>query len=189
MLRCLAGCIIWLSVIGVIVFFALIGFFFFANAGVISASYGGYDVPKSDGNKEQYKVYGIIAFSLSGLFLLITLCCCSRIRLAVAVCKAAGQFIVGVCTSVLVPIFQTILTLGLWGGCLVVMVYLVSTANFKIANSTDYFTSVDYMDGGLINLYIFIFTTLWSNALIQAIGIFVIASACCMWYYSHGPGQ
>lgn len=106
-----------------------------------------------------------------------------------AVCKAAGQFIVGVCTSVLVPVFQTILTLGLWGGCLVVMVYLVSTANFKIASSSDYFTSVDYIDGGLVNLYIFIFSTLWSNALIQAIGIFVIASACCMWYYSHGPGQ
>jgi solute carrier family 44 (choline transporter-like protein), member 2/4/5 len=134
-------------------------------------------------------VYGYIAFGFSGLFLLITLCCCSRIRLAVAVCKAAGQFIVGVCTSVLVPIFQTLLTLGLWGGCLIVMVFLVSTANFKITSSSDYFTSVDYIDGGLVNLYIFIFSTLWSNALIQAIGIFVIASACCMWYYSHGPGQ
>ncbi len=130
LLRCLAGCIIWLSIIGIISFFALAGFFFFINAGVISGgSYtGSFAVPASDSEKERYKVYGIIAFSFSGLFLLITLCCCSRIRLAVAVCKAAGQFIVGVCTSVLVPIFQTILTMGLWGGCLVVMVYLVSTA-------------------------------------------------------------
>lgn len=33
------------------------------------------------------------------------------------------------------------------------------------------------------------FGTLWTNALLGAMGIFVIASACSMWYYSHGPGQ
>lgn len=38
-------------------------------------------------------------------------------------------------------------------------------------------------------MYYFIFGTLWSNAILQAMGIFVIASACAMWYYSHGPGQ
>lgn len=35
--------------------------------------------------------------------------------------------------------------------------------------------------------YYFVFGTLWVNALLQAIAIFVIASACAMWYYSHGP--
>jgi hypothetical protein len=192
LLRCLAGCIVWLSVIGIIAFFALAGIVFLYNAGVISGvgSYGGYlSIPSTSASQSHYDVYGYICFGLSGLFLIITLCCCSRIRLAVAVCKAAGQFIVGVCTVMLVPIIQTAFTLALWGACLVVMVFLVSTANFTIANPTDYFTSVNYGDGGLIDLYIFIFSTLWSNALIGAIGIFVVASACCMWYYSHGPGQ
>jgi solute carrier family 44 (choline transporter-like protein), member 2/4/5 len=184
-LRCLAGCIVWFSILGIIVFLALAGLIFLNNAGKIGDSkYGYLNIPNS--GQSNYEVYGYICFGLSGLALLITLCCCSRIRLAVAVCKAAGQFIVGVCTSMLVPVFQTILALGLWGGCLVVMVYLVSTATFKVANSSDYFSSVSYTDGGLINLYIFIFSTLWSNALIQAIGIFVIASACCMWYYAQG---
>lgn len=192
MLRCLAGCIVWCSIFGIILFFTGAGLVFLYNAGVITGfgNYSGYlSIPSSSASQKNYEVYGYISFAFAGLFLLITLCCCSRIRLAVAVCKAAGQFVASVCTSVLVPIFQTIFALGLWGGCLVVMVFLVSTANFYIASNSDYFTSVKYGDGGLIDLYIFIFSTLWANALIQAIGIFVIASACAMWYYSHGPEQ
>jgi uncharacterized membrane protein len=41
----------------------------------------------------------------------------------------------------------------------------------------------------MFRLYFFIFGTLWSNALIQAIGIFTIASTCCMWYYNHGANS
>lgn len=190
-LRCLAGCIVWCSVIGIILIFAAGGVVFLYNAGVIQGfgNYAGYlSIPSSvSASQSTYKIYGYISFGLAGLALILTLCCCSRLRLAVAVCKAAGQFIVGVCTSMLVPIFQTLFTLALWGGCLVVMVFLVSTAQFTVLNSSDYFTSVKtYSDPGLINLYIFIFSTLWSNALIGAIGIFVIASACCMWYYAQG---
>jgi choline transporter-like protein 2/4/5 len=117
------------------------------------------------------------------------LCCCSRIRLAVAVCKAAGQFIVDVCLIMLVPIFQTTVLLGFWAACLVVMIFLVSAATFKVNSSTDYVTAVGgYDDSSLIRFYIFVFATLWSHGMIQAIGTFVIASACTMWYYSHGPG-
>lgn len=125
----------------------------------------------------------------SAIFFIVVLCCCSRIRLAVAICKSAGQFVVGVCLIVFVPILQAALAIGLWAGCLVAMVYLVSSAQFNVV-STDYFTSIaDYQDPALIRFYLFIFGTLWLNAFIGAMGIFVIASACCMWYYSHAPGS
>ena len=120
---------------------------------------------------------------------IIVLCCCSRIRLAVAICKSAGQFVAGVCLIVLVPIFQAALVIGLWGGCLVAMVYLISSTQFQ-ALSSEYFTSIkDYSDPALIRFYLFLFCTLWVNAFLGAMGIFVIASACCMWYYSHAPGS
>ena len=117
------------------------------------------------------------------------LCCCSRIRLAVAICKSAGQFVVGVCLIVFVPVFQAALALGFWAGCLVAMAYLVSAAKFDY-NKTVYFSYIsDYTDPALTRFYVFIFGTLWINAFIGAMGTFVIASACCMWYYSHAPGS
>lgn len=113
--------------------------------------------------------------------------------MAVAVCKCAGQFVARVCGIVLVPIWQTLLVVVLWVAAIIAIIYLAASATYvpTISDGTyDVFTSVaDYGDEKLVYLYYFIFGTLWTNALFQAIGIFVIASACTMWYYSHGPGQ
>jgi hypothetical protein len=68
------------------------------------------------------------------------------------------------------------------------MIWLVSAAPF-VANG-DVFTSIiDFRDLSLVRFYYFVFGTLWCNALLQAVTTFVIASACCMWYYSHGPAN
>jgi hypothetical protein len=147
LLRCLAGCIVWLSIFGIIMFFGLTGVVFLYNYGMIPSlgTYvGQFNIPStSAGGQKYYDIYGYICFGISGLFLILTLCCCSRIRLAVAVCKSAGHFVAGVCQIILVPIFQASLLISFWGACLVVMVFLISTATFVIANgSSDYFTSV-----------------------------------------------
>ena len=115
------------------------------------------------------------------------ICCCNRIRLAVAVCKVAGQFIVRCCQVMFVPIILAIILIGMWGACLLCIIYLLSSTYFYVAASGDMFTSVqDYAEPSLLRLYYFIFGTLWSSALIQAIGTFTIASTVCMWYYNHG---
>lgn len=93
-----------------------------------------------------------------------------------------------VCSVVLVPVVMAVFTAALWTGCAVCMIYLVGATKF-IANG-DVFTSIaDYADLALARFYYFIFATLWCNALLQALTIFIISSSCCMWYFSHGPGQ
>lgn len=64
-------------------------------------------MPTLDGS-DYYKTYGYICFGVAGLFLILLLCCCNRLRLAVAVCKVAGRFVLNVCHIVLLPIFFTI---------------------------------------------------------------------------------
>ena len=190
-LRCLAGLIVWTSSIGIIVCFAIGGIIFLYNAGVISGSSVSWlSIPTvSAGSQTTDKIIGYTCFGLSGFFLLMLFCCCGRIRIAVAVCKATGQFVAHTCGIVLVPIIQTAITLGMWAVCLYVLVYLVSAAGFSYT-SGDVFTSISNLaDNALIYFYVFLFGTLWCNAFIQAVGIFVIASACCIWYYSHGPNQ
>ena len=82
-----------------------------------------------------------------------------------------------------------LITLSLWAVCLVAMLYLISAATFTYTTG-DVFTSISNLqDQALIEFYIFLFGTLWCNAFVQAVGIFVVASACCIWYYSHGPNQ
>jgi phage-related holin len=99
LLRCLAGCIVWISIIGSIVALAGIGIIFYINSGQISSittstTYMGMSVPQISSNSQYVQYYAYGAWSLAGLLLLILLCLCNRIRLAVAVCKCAGKFIV-----------------------------------------------------------------------------------------------
>jgi hypothetical protein len=132
---------------------------------------------------------GYCSLGLAGALLLLLFCCCSRIRIAVAVCKTTGQFVAHTCGIILVPIVQTFINLAMWAVCLVALLYLVSAASFT-HTSGDIFTSIgNLQDTALIQFYVFLFGTLWCNAFIQAAGIFAIASACCIWYYSHGPSQ
>jgi hypothetical protein len=191
LLRCLAGCIVWLSLIGTIGVLIAVGLIFLYNAGYFgaAASTASYLGVPSFSNTGYNEVYGWICIGVGCLFIIVVLCCCSRIRLAVAICKSAGGFVSGVCLIVLVPIFQTIIAGGLWAACLIVMVYLVSSATF-VTNSSYYFSYIgDYSDSGLQRFYAFVFFTLWTSAFVGAMTTFVVASACCLWYYSHGPDQ
>lgn len=190
-LRCFAGLIVWTSVIGIIVVFALAGLIFLYNAGVISSSYvTAFNIPTISGaTQTQYQVFGWISISLACIFFIMFLCCFSRIRLAVAVCKTAGQFVAHTCSIILVPIIQTAFIIVMWVLCIVALLYIISCTTF-VASSSNVFTSLQsYTSSSLYQFYAFIFGTLWCNAFVQAVGTFVVASACCIWYYSHGPDQ
>ena len=78
---------------------------------------------------------------------------------------------------------------ALWVASLFGMVCLIATANF-VVNGTDVFTSIQsYTSSSLGYFYYLVFGTLWVNALLMAITIFVIAAACTVWYFSHAPGM
>lgn len=190
LLRCLVGLIVWLSILGSILGFAALGILFLYNGGVetLKNNLGFLGLPTLE-SSEYFRVYGYICFGVAGVLLILMICCCNRLRLAVAVCKVAGQFVIRVCQVTLVPIVLGLILIGCWAVCLVCMVYLLSATNFVVFPG-DYFTSVEsYSESSLLRLYYFIFGTLWSSALIQAIGIFTMASACCMWYYNHGANS
>ncbi len=188
LLRCFAGCLVWTSLISLFLILNGAGVLFLYNAGVITHEYlTSMGLPSTSTGYEE--IIGYVFFGLAGLLLIIMLCCCSRIRLAVAVCNTSGQFIVRVCQIMLVPIVQALFIAAFWAFALVVMVYLISSTTFTYSSTEIFTTITDYTQTSLLSFYYFVFATLWTNALLQAMVIFVIASSCCMWYYSHGPGQ
>jgi hypothetical protein len=189
-LRCFAGCFVWISIIALILITAAAGILFLYTGGVISkdnASYIGnlgMTVPTLP-SFEYYDIFGYICLGFSGLILLVTLCCCSRLKLAVAVCGVAGKFVASTCQIIFVPIISGALLFGYWVACVIAMIGLIGGANFVIKGG-DIFTSIEnYTDNKLVMFYYFVFGTLWVNALIQAVAIFVVASACAVWYYNH----
>jgi hypothetical protein len=190
LLRWFVGVIVWASLLGILLTLSGLGIIFLYNGGALSSlsTYtGALGIPTLTASS-YYNYYGYAIFGVAGLLLLVMICCCGRIRLAVAICKAAGGFITTVPQSLMVPIFMTIIIVSFWAFALVVIVYLMGSATYVYA-SGDVFSSIsNYADIHLIYLYYFIFGSLWTNALLGAVTIFVVASACCMWYYSHGPG-
>lgn len=119
-------------------------------AGFVASSYvGSYNLPTASGNSD-YAIYAYIAWGIAGLLFIILLCCCSRIRLAVAVCKCAGQFVARVCSVVLVPIWQTIFVIILWVAAIIAIIWLAASATYVPTitdGSYDVFTSIaNYAD-------------------------------------------
>ncbi len=190
LLRCFVGVIVWACIFGIILLLSAIGIIFLYNGGALSAysSYiGSLGIPTLE-SSDYYNYYGYAVFGVVGVLLILLLCCCGRIRLAVAICKAAGGFITSVPQTMLVPIFMSIIIIAFWAFALVIIVYLMGSATYT-STEGDVFSSIsNYQEDKLIYLYYFVFGSLWINALLGAITIFVVASACCMWYYSHGPG-
>lgn len=116
----------------------------------------------------------------------ILLCCCSRIRLAVAVCNVAGQFVLRVAQVMIVPIIMTVFVLGLWAFGLTALAYIIGSASF-VADGSVFTTISDYLQRSLGFFYYFFFGILWTNAFLGALTIFIISSCCSLWYFSRGP--
>jgi solute carrier family 44 (choline transporter-like protein), member 2/4/5 len=186
LMRFIAGIIVWVSVIGIILIFIGGGVIFLYNAGVFGGEdLGTLGIPTLEPN-DWYSTYGYICFGVAGVLLIFLLCCCSRIRLAVAVARVAGRFVLRVAQVMLVPIIMTFFILGLWAFSLSAMVYIISRATF-VADG-DIFTSLDSLTETTLGMfYYFVFGTLWTNAFLGALTIFIIASCCCMWYFTQGP--
>ena len=69
------------------------------------------------------------------------------------------------------------------------MVTIISTAEF-VVKGNDIFTGIkDFTSRSLGMFYYFLFGTLWVNAMLMAITVFVIAAACAVWYFSKSPGM
>jgi len=95
-LRCFAGCFVWVSLIIIIGTLLGLAIVFLYNGGAISQDSFignlGISIPNLP-SSQYYNIFGYIVFGFAALIWLLTICCCGRIRLAVALCGVAGQFI------------------------------------------------------------------------------------------------
>lgn len=104
-LRCCAGVIVFLSLVGILV---MLG-----GGGAWIYFIGRYRYDPSDKNFNYMTIGSYVIWGIAGTYLLILLCLCNRIRLGVAIIKCTSQFIQGTWSVFFIPITFVIAT-GVW---------------------------------------------------------------------------
>lgn len=175
-MRCCVGIIVWFTIFGVLA--ALGG--------------GGYWVYKTKDNYDQsddnykYLQYGAYAlWGIGGAFFLIVLCCCGRIRIAVAILKVTGQFIYNTPTVLTIPVIF-LLICGIWVvAWTFTAVYIFSVGDIQPRDSPlSFVTTVKWTKQTRYIFLYHLFGGLWVNAFIIGCSQFIIAAACAIWYFS-----
>lgn len=90
LLRCIAGCVVWCSIVTTVLFLIGLGFILCYSGGLFgdgTFQYMGYTLPKIGQDQQYVRYYGFGVWGVALLLLFVVLCLCNRIRLAVAVCK------------------------------------------------------------------------------------------------------
>lgn len=116
-LRCCAGVMIWICILGILGGLGAGGYWLMYTRLL-------YDPTSNTFKYMQYGAYAV--WGVDGLFALIVLCCCSRIRLAVAVMKVTSSFMYRTPTIILLPIFFIILCAAWIVGWTFLAVYIMS---------------------------------------------------------------
>lgn len=129
--RYCSGVFTWISILGCIIFFAVLGALLYKNANdltsLYSSSYSGGSVNTSTDSSTSRKVLAYICWGLSGLVLLMTICLYSRIKLAIAILKTAADFVKAVPTVYFVPPFMLICLLLFFAYAGITGIYLFSS--------------------------------------------------------------
>lgn len=129
------------------------------------------------------KGLGIALFVVFALSFCFVLCAFNKIRIAIAIVKTASLFISDVKSVLLVPPIFIVFFAAFWAFWISAALFLYSIGE---ANKHSHLpvASMTWDDTTRKMIIYFIFAGLWANAFISAVNQFVIASACCIWYFA-----
>jgi len=185
--RYCAGIFTWISILGCIVLFAVLGALLYKNASdltsLYTSTYSGGSVNTSTNSSQSRKILAYICWGLSGLVLLMTICLYSRIKLAIAILKTAADFVKAVPTVYLIPPFMLICLLLFFAYAGITGIYLFSSGD-PVQKSGYPIGGYTYSKAQKQMIIYDIFGILWGNAFVAAAAQFMIASCTCIWYFS-----
>jgi hypothetical protein len=186
LLRYCTGVLTWLAIFGFILGMAILGWRFYQNA--VDESGSDASSSTSSTNTQAQKIIAYVCWAICGVTVLAVLCLYSRIKLAIAILKAAADYVKATLSVFFVPpVVVTILVLW-YTYWTITSVYLVASAPAVTTGETP-ITSFAF-DSQLKKLMVYnLLGLLWVNAFVLASTQFIIASSTCLWYFSQGTGQ
>jgi hypothetical protein len=192
-LRYCSGVLTWFAILAFIVGLSVLGWRFYENAKKLESS----SQSMSSGNDSESstsktvlteKIIAYICWGVAGFTFLAVLCLFNRIRLAIAIMKAAADYVKDTPTVFLVPPVTVVILLIFYAFWTSAAVFLVSSGDAVRMESSAFGTfSFDKRLKRLLGYHLF--ALLWVNGFIIAATQFVIASSTALWYFSQGTGQ
>lgn len=191
LMRYCSGVLTWLAILAYIAGTAILGWRFFQHAKDLETTLS--TANKDDQNNIQKtirtdKIIAYVCWGIAGASALTILCLYNRIKLAIAILKAAADYVKETKIVFLVPMVSVVILAAFFAYWAVTAVYLVSAGDpYKMQNSA--FGSFEYDRKLQYYMIYHLFGLLWLTAFIAASVQFIIASSVCIWYFSQGTGQ
>jgi len=192
LMRYCSGVLTWLAIIAFIVCSAILGWRFFKEATTLEATITDQTTADESSTIKKTvksdKIIAYICWAISGGSAVMVLCLYSRIKLAIAILKAAADYVKETMIVFLVPVVAVIFLAAWFAYWAVTAVYLVSAGDpVQVKNSA--FGSFNYDKKLQYYMIYHLFGLLWFSAFVAAATQFIIASSVCIWYFSQGTGQ
>lgn len=187
LLRHCAGVMTWLSIIGVISALAVLGGLYYTGANNMKAMVATYKTSGGSANSIENsttsrRVLAYICWGIAGIILLGVICLFGRIKLAIAILKAAADYVKANPFIFLVPPVMLILLLAFYAYSGITAIYLFSSGEPAQASGLPVGSYTYTPTQKRLIIYV-LFGILWGNAFLLACTVFIIASSVCIWYF------
>lgn len=182
LIECLAGLVIWLTLLVLIVLPGVCGGYL-----VYASVNGGIDGMPGSGDATTDQNLGIVALVVCAFFLLVSCCMRNAIEKAINVVESAATCLFECKSLLLEPLINLAARITIWGFMLSGLVFLISTGEVRKSKIYRTFT---YTDEQYIYLGSYIFLMIWVNDFLTAMSQYVIANAAAKWYFTdHSAGM
>jgi len=173
--RCCAEVIAYITIILILAALAGLGYVFQARAYY-------YNSINDDNYELTMKVLCGLCYSLAGIWLLVVLFLCNRIRLAIALIKTVAEYLQDTCTVFIVPFIFYVITGCFYAYWVALSIYLYSSGEVDTTDGT-FLPNVIWTSTTRYAWWYNLFALFYINAFINAYNTFVLASSACIWYW------
>jgi len=185
-MRYCSGIITWGSIFGIIGVFAVLGALYYTGASNTEDLLDEFSTASETGavSKSEDSQLGLAyaCWIACGLTVLMLICLWSRIKLAVAIMKAAADYVKSTPSCMLVPPMLLLVLIAFYAYWGITAVYLFSSGETSQLKGTA-FGTFTYDETQKYLIIYTIFGVLWGNAFIIASAQFIIASSAAIWYF------
>lgn len=123
-----------------------------------------------------------VFYSLAGIWLLMILFMCNRIRLAIALVEVTADYISHVWSILVVPLIFWVVSALYYAYWVALSIFLYSSGTIAKSSGT-FLPSVTWTSTTRYAWWYHLFALFYVNAFINAYSQFVLASSACIWYF------